>query len=130
MLTLCKIDGESYDVLITAIEERFEVAEGNNSGKSLYKDREIRDLKGVKLRHNITFSPDADRETFDNLCAYLFGALRESIMLEVVHDQKTITYEAAYNVGSRRVSYINDRDEVIGWAEMTVEFRSIEAVIT
>lgn len=130
MLTLCKIDGKSYDVLVTALEEKFEVIEGSNSGVALHKHREIRDLKGVKYRHTITFTPDSDREAFDELCAYLFGSLRESVMLEAAHDQKTVTYEAAYNTASRRVGYINDKDEVIGWVELTVEFRSIEAVVT
>ena len=32
MLTLCKIDGKSYDVLISAIEETYNVIEGANSG--------------------------------------------------------------------------------------------------
>lgn len=129
MITLCKIDGKSYDVLVSALGENAEIKEGSNSGTSLDNDREIRDLKGIKYRHSITFSPDADREVFEELWEHLFGTLRESVQLEVVHGQSTITYEAAYNTGSRRVAYINDREDVIGWADLTVEFRSIEAVV-
>lgn len=130
MITLCKIDGKSYDVLVSAIEEKAEIKEGSNSGTSLQNDREIRDLKGIKYRHSITFSPDADREVFEELWEYLFGSLRESVALEVVHGQTTVTYEAAYNTGSRRVAYMDDRQDIVGWADLTVEFRSIEAVIT
>lgn len=129
MLTLCKIDGKSYDGLITAIEENFNVVEGENSGVSLYRQREIRDIKGIKIGHTITFSPDNNPEAFGELCTYLFGSLRESVMLEAVHEQETITYEAAFNTGSRRVEYINDRLDFVGWSELTVEFRPIECQV-
>lgn len=126
MISLVKIDGVSYDVLVTAIEEIFEVVEGDNSGVALYRQREIRDLGGVKLAHTITFAPDNDPEIFDALCSYLFGTLREYVVLEVVHNQKTISYEAAYNTGSRRVAHIDDVNDVVYWDELTVEFRAME----
>lgn len=129
MLTLVKIDGVSYDVLVTAIQESFDIVEGNNSGTSLYRQREIRDLLGVKISHSITFAPDEDPETFDALCNYLFGSLRESVMLEVVHNQKTISYEAAYNTGSRAVSHIDDSTGAVYWNELTVAFRPMETQV-
>lgn len=126
MITLCKIDGRSFDVLITAIGERFEVVEGKNSGIALYRQREIRDVSGVKIGHSITFSPNNDPEAFDELTEYLFGTVRPSVMLEAVHGQKSITYEAAYNTGSRNVSHIDDVNETVYWDELTVDFRPIE----
>lgn len=129
MISLVKIDGVSYDVLVTAIEEAAEIIEGDNSGTALYRNREIRDLQGVKYIHSITFDPDTDPDMFDSLFNYLFGTLRESVMLEVVHGQETISYEAAYNTGTRRVDYIDDTAGHVGWAELNVEFRSIETVV-
>ena len=126
MLTLCKIDGVSYDVLITAIAETFNVVEGSNSGIALYRQREIRDLAGVKIGHSITFAPDSDPEAFDALTSYLFGAVRPYVELEVVHNQKTISYQAAYNTGSRRVRHIDDVNGIVYWDELTVEFRPME----
>lgn len=127
MITLLKIDGKSYDVLITAIEETVNIIEGANTGTALYRNREIRDLQGIKYGHKITFEPDNDPETFDALFDYLFGTLRESVQLEVVHNQATISYEAAYTTASRRVAYINDAVDAVGCAELTIEFRSIES---
>ena len=129
MLTLCKIDGVSYDVLITAIEENFTVVEGANTGTSLYRQREIRDLLGVKIGHSITFAPDNDPDAFDALTTHLFGALRPFVTLEVVHNQRTITYEAAYNTGSRRVSHIDDENDIVYWDELTVDFRPMETQV-
>lgn len=129
MINLVKIDGVSYDVLVTAIEERYEVVEGGNSGIALYRQREIRDLAGVKIGHSVTFAPDNDPEAFDELCRRLFGTLREFVMLEIVHDQSVISYEAAYNTGSRRVAHIDDDNDVVYWNELTVDFRPMECQV-
>lgn len=126
MLNLIKIDGVSYDVLVTAIQETFNVVEGDNSGIALFRNREIRDITGIKIGHAITFAPDNDPDIFDSLCTYLFGNIRESVVIEVVHNQSTISYEAAYNTGSRSVSHIDDVNGVVYWNELTVEFRPIE----
>lgn len=129
MVSLVKIDGVSYDVLVTALQEKFEVIEGPNSGYALYRQRELRDITGVKIGHTITFSPDSDPEAFDALTEYLFSAVRPSVLLEVVHGQTTITYEAAYSTGSRAVVYIDDRNDVVGWGDLTVEFRPMETQV-
>ena len=129
MLNLVKIDGVSYDVLVTAIQEKLEIVEGANSGVSLYRQREIRDLAGVKIGHAITFAADNNPEAFDALCNHLFGTLREYVSLEVVHDQTTIRYDAAYNTGSREVSHIDDKNDIVYWNELTVEFRPMECQI-
>lgn len=126
MITLCKIDGVSYDVLVTAIQETPEVIEGENSGVAIANNREIRDITGIKIGHSITFDCDKDPYIFDAMYSYLFDNIRPSVMLEVVHNQKTITYEAAYNTGSRSVSHIDDENDVVYWSELTVDFRPIE----
>ena len=132
-MDLVKIDGKVYDILVTALQETAEIVEGPNRGTAIYRDRSIRDIKGVKLIHSITFAPnDETPEMFDELFSYLFDNVRESVILEVVHGQKTISYEAEYSTGARAVDYITkneDETEFIGWNELTVVFKSIETVI-
>lgn len=130
MLSLVKIDGRSFDVLVVGIQETFNVVEGENSGTSLFRDRKIRDMKGIKIGHNITFSPDHDPEAFDELVEYLFGSLREYVTIEAVHGQKTISYEAEYHTGSQDVTYIDDRREFVGWSNLTVSFVPMECQVT
>lgn len=135
MITLCKIDGKSYDDLVSAIEETYNIVEGPNSGTAIHKDREIRDITGIKIGHQITFSAGENPDKFDELKNYLFGSVRPFVMLEAVHDQKTITYEAAYNTGSRRVAYINDAEnesgtDFVGWDDLTIDFRPMENQIS
>lgn len=131
MIDLVKIDGVSYDLLVTAIEETLEVVEGANSGVALYRQREIRDLAGVKIGHKITFSPpEHDPTVIDDLVNHLFGSLREFVTLEVVHNQEVISYEAAYNTASRRVAHIDDNTNTVYWDELTVEFRPMETQVS
>ena len=129
MITLCKIDGKSFDVLITAIAETTEIIEGKNGGRAIYRDREIRDLTGIKIGHTVTFAPDNDPDAFDELYEYLFGSVRTSVMLEIVHNQTTINYEAAYNTCSRAVSHIDEDPDVVTWGEMSIDFRPMETQI-
>lgn len=137
-MDLVKIDGIVYDVLVSALENKAEKVQGGNTGTALYRNREIQDIVGIKYAHNITFSPNEEYpELFDSLFSYLFDNVRESVMLEVVHGQTTIAYEATYTTGSRRVNYITKKKidnsdeeiEFIGWDDLTVEFRSIETVV-
>lgn len=128
-MNICTIDGRNFDALVTAIEETFEKIEGPNSGTALHNQRKITDLIGIKIGHKITFDIDKDPVLFDELTEYLFGTLRPSVMLEAVHNQKTIIYEAEYTTGARRVSHI-DEDGTIYWGELTVTFFPLEPQIT
>lgn len=136
-MDLVKIDGVVYDVLVSALQEKAEVVQGGNKGTALYRQREIQDIAGIKYNHSITFMPsDEAPEKFDELFSYLFDNVRESVNLEVVHGQKTISYEATYTTGARKVAYISrkkdaneEEDEFVGWSELTVDFRSRETVI-
>lgn len=129
MLSLVKIDGTSFDALVTAIQETTEVLEGKNSGTSLYREREIRDITGVKIGHTVTFAPDNDPDAFDALYNHLFSTIREYVTVEIVHGQETIAYKAAYNTAARNVSHIDDENGVVYWDELTVAFRPLEAQV-
>ncbi len=126
MITLCKIDGRDFSSIAVAIEKNYTVVEGSNSGYAVYRHREIRDIKGVKIGHSITFSSDADPELFDELTAYLFETVRPYVVLDAINGQTPIQYEAAYNTGHCRVSHIDDEHDVVYWDDLTVDFRPME----
>ena len=129
MLTICKIDGQDFGTIVTAVEEKFNVVEGSNSGYAVHRNREIRDILGIKIGHVVTFAADNDPIAFDALTDYLFKTVRPSVMVEVIDGQGALPYEAAYNTGSRRVSHIDEENGVVYWDELTVEFRSLETQI-
>lgn len=126
MMDLCVIDGINFDVLVTGIRETTNIIEGANSGVALHRQREIRDIKGVKIGHAVSFAPDSDPDVFDALYEYLFGTIRESVNVKLAHGQKTIEYEAAYNTCDRGVVFRDEDRDFTGWDEMTIEFRPIE----
>ena len=140
-MDLVKIDGVVYDVLVSALEEKAEKVQGSNSGTALHRNRTINDIVGIKYAHSITFSPNEQHpELFDSLFSYLFDSVRDSVLLEVVHGQTTISYEADYWTGARKVDYINQKKtidengeemetEFVGWNDFTVEFKSKETVV-
>lgn len=126
MTNLCIIDGKEFDVLVTGIRETTEILEGANSGVSLHRNREIRDITGIKITHAISFAPDTDPDRFEELYDHLFGSIKPSVHLKVAHGQEMIEYEAAYNTCDRGVIYRDENSGFIGWDELTVEFRPIE----
>lgn len=135
-MDLVKIDGVVYDVLVTALEETAKKEYGKNNGTAIYRNRSILDIAGIKYAHKITFSPNYEApELFDRLFSHLFDEVRESVMLEVVHGQETISYEAEYSTGGRRVAYIAKKKyaeediDFVGWDDLTVEFVSRETIV-
>lgn len=126
MITLCKIDGREFDVLVTGIQRNFNVIEGANSGTAIRNQRELRDILGVKIGHSVSFSGDENPDEYEELIEYLFGSIRESVMIDIIHGQKRIQYEAAYNTASDSVSHIDNDNDIVYWNELTVEFRPIE----
>lgn len=137
-MDLVKINGVVYDVLVSAIQEKASVVEGKNSGTALYRQRDIRDIVGIKYAHSITFSPsDEAPEKFDELFSELFDKIHESVFLEVVHGQDVLAYEATYTTGSRNVAYISkktnaeteEETDLVGWDELTVDFVSRETIV-
>lgn len=129
MKTICKVDGQDFSAIVTAVEQTFNVVEGSNSGYAIHNNREIRDILGVKIGHVVTFAADNDPITFDALTDYLFKTVRPSVLVEMIDGQDVLTYEAAYNTGSRRVAHIDEENEenaVVYWDELTVEFRPME----
>lgn len=125
-MDLCVIDGINFDVLVTGIRETTNIIEGANSGIALYRQREIRDLKGVKIGHAVSFAPDSDPDAFEALYDYLFKTIRESVFVKIAHGQKTIEYEAAYNTCDRGVVFRDENRDFTAWDEMTIELRPIE----
>lgn len=130
MITLCKIDGREFDVLVTGIQRDFNVIEGDNSGIAIHNQRELRDILGIKIGHKVSFSGDENPAEYEELIEYLFGSIRESVMIDIIHGQKRIQYEAAYNTASDSVSHIDNDNDVVYWNELTVEFRPIENQIS
>lgn len=130
MANYFRINGQAFDVTvaISDITESFNVLDGENAGRVM-TGRMVRDIIGTYIGHNVTFFNGKDNADFDNLWDYLVEhSVDESVMIEGADGQKTITYEAYYTSGSRRIRTVDNGKTF--WDEINVNFIPMEAQVT
>lgn len=118
-----KINGVSFDatVAISDIEENFNVLDGEAAGRSTGTGRMIRDVIGAYIGHKITFFSGRSHEDFDALWEYLVQhSVDDSVELEAADGQTSISYEAYYTSGSRKLRTV--AGGVNYWNEIEVNF--------
>lgn len=129
-MTLCRINGNRFDVgvSISDYEESFNVLDGENAGRVMI-GRMIRDIIGTYIGHKITFFNNGNTAAFDNLWDYLVAhSVDDSVQLEAADGQTSISYEAYYTSGSRRMKRASGG--VNFWDELEVNFIPMDAQVT
>lgn len=125
-----KIDGTVWDVDvgISEYEETFSILDGENAGRVKANARMIRDIYGTFLGHKVTFFRRGNKVAeFDALWDYLKQP-RESVQLEAADGQTTLSYEAYYTSGSRKLQKVENG--VNYWDQLQINFIPMEAQIT
>lgn len=120
-----KINGISFDatVAISDIEENFNVLDGPNANRSMSGSM-IRDVIGTYIGHKVTFFNGNDAE-FDALWDYLVAhSVDDSVMLDAADGQSSISYEAYYTSGTRKIRNVSDG--VNHWDQIEVSFIPID----
>lgn len=130
-MNYCKINGIPFDVkvAISDYEENFNVLDGDNAGRVM-TGRMIRDVIGAYIGHKITFFRAGDSPqsvaAFDELWNYIIQhSVDNSVMLEAADGQTSISYEAYYTSGKRKlVRAENGRNY---WDALEISFVPMEA---
>ena len=125
-----KIDGTVWDVDvgISEYEETFSILDGENAGRVKANARMIRDIYGTFLGHKVTIFRRGDKVAeFDALWVYLKQP-RESVQLEAADGQTTLSFEAYYTSGSRKLQKVENG--VNYWDQLQINFIPMEAQIT
>lgn len=125
-----KINGVSFDVTVavSAIEESFNVLDGENAGRVM-TGRMVRDIIGAYIGHKITFFNGKSNADFDALWDYLVAhSVDDSVMLEAADGQSSISYEAYYTSGTRKIRAA--QDDVNYWDEIEVNFIPMDPQVT
>lgn len=124
-----KINDTAFDVTvaISAIEENFNVLDGANAGRVM-AGRMVRDVIGTYIGHKVTFFNAKSQEDFDALWDYLIAhSVDDSVMLEAADGQASISYEAYYTSGTRKIRSVENG--VTYWDEIEINFIPMDAQV-
>ena len=131
-----KINGKSYDVVVTGIEENFNILYSENTGRTIAEGAPMTlDPLGsfnghkVSLRRKTGFEKQID-EVYEIVSKPISVVEEEdAILLEVAHLQSTISYRAYVSSGSRAVQKIDEKNEKVYWGELSLNIVPIKAQV-
>lgn len=130
-MNICKIGGIVWDVLIIGLEESFEIKQSKNSGTVIYKGRSTLDPIGTYYTHAVTFKRKRGFEAeYDRLYDFVAVPRYDGVPVEIIHNQKTICYEARFTVGKRNLRHVDEKTGKVYWDEFELKIIPMEAQVT
>ena len=126
-----KIGGKSYDVLVKAISENFNILYSENTGRTMSQGaRMTLDPLGTFFGHKVTFMRKRGNEAaFDELFSFLSVPRYDGIPVEIVHNQTTLSYDAYVSSGERALKRIDAENRVVYWDSFDANFVPMEAQV-
>lgn len=126
-----KIGGMAYDVLVVELSENFNILYSENTGRTISaRARMTLDPLGTFIGHKITFARKNGKETeYDRLFNFVSKPRHDGIPVEIVHGQKTISYEAYISQGERALKRIDENTGKVYWDKFSVNIIPMEAQI-
>jgi hypothetical protein len=89
----------------------------------------VRDVIGTYIGHKITFFNGKDNAAFDELWNYLIAhSVDDSVHIEAADNQSSISYQAYYTSGSRKLKSASEDGNV--WDEIEINFIPMTAQVT
>lgn len=126
-----KIGGRAYDVLVTAVEENFNILYSENTGRVISLGaRMVLDPLGCFYGHKVTFKRKRGKEAeFDSLFNYVSRPRYDGISVEIVHNQTTLAYDAYVSNGVRNLKRIDPNSGKVYWDELSLNIVPMEAQV-
>lgn len=128
----CVIGGNSYNVLVTAITETFNILYSENSGRNTGIGAPmVLDPLGTFYGHKVTFRRKKENTAeYDELFDVLSQPRYDGIEVRLAHNQETLHYRAYVSQGERALKRIDEKNQKIYWDEFSVNFVPMEAQVT
>lgn len=126
-----KIGGRVYDVLVTSVEESFNILYSKNTGRTMADGaRMVLDPIGTFIGHKVSFRrKNGHEDAFDRLFDYVSKPRYDGIPVEIVHNQKTISYDAYISTGARSLKKIDEKTGKVYWDEFSLNIVPMEAQV-
>ena len=126
-----KIGDTEYDVSVVAVVENFNILYTENTSRTVAVGaRMFLDPLGTFYGHKVTFKRKHGKENeFDDLFMYISKPRRDGIPVKIVHNQKTLDYEAYISQGERNLKKIDLINKKVYWDEFTVDIIPMEAQV-
>ena len=130
-MDIVKIDGKSYDVLVTELSENFNILYSENTGRTMSKGaRMTLDPLGTFYGHKVTFERKRGKEAeYDELFTFVSQPRYDGISVEIVHNQETISYDAYISQGERGLKRIDPNTKKVYWDKFTLNIVPMEAQV-
>ena len=130
-MNYCVINGKSYDVIVTAIEESFSILYSENTGRVIASGAPMSlDPLGTFFSYKVTFRRSKENyKAFDDLYEFLYTPRYSGFPVEFAHNQTTIKFNAYVSQGGRPIKKIDINSNKTQWGELTVNFVPISAQV-
>lgn len=125
-----KIDGRSYDIIVTRIRESFNILYSGNTGRTIsIGARMSLDPLGTFFGHEVTVRrKNGNEKEFDELYDYISRPRYNGMEVEIAHNQTVIKYDAYISTGDRDLTGITKQD-VLLWGELKLNIIPMEAQV-
>lgn len=125
-----KIDGRAYDVLVTELEENFNILYSENTGRTISEGAEMYlEPIGTFIGHKVTVARKRGYEqVFDELYEYMSVPRKKGMLVQIAHNQSVIEYEAYVSNGARKLVKIGTNG-ILYWGALTLNIVPMKAQV-
>ena len=130
-----KIDGKTYQCVVTAIKESFEILYGDGTGRTVAPSAPMTlSPLGTFFTYNVTVQRKAGYEAeYDEL--YDLVSTPMSVLdadidgydIEIAHNQSTWNFKGYISKGARAIRKIDEKENKIYWGELVLNIVPLKA---
>jgi hypothetical protein len=130
-MDICKIGGKEYAVVVTEIEENFNILYSSNTGRTLAEGAPmVLDPIGTYIGHKVTVKCKRGyEEEYDELFNYVMQPRYDGIAVKMVHNQTDIEYDAYISNGIRNIKSIDLKADKVYWGELQINIVPMKAQV-